>query len=174
VSKAGFLGNSWLLIATVVVCIGGYILYRYRDVQDFEARYNSELPSDPTNIQYADVLQGVSATICNTSETSFVIPASAVMYVYKGWMREDVTAVRNGEPILIHNIGDPEGDVFVWQDQATQGIEEPPSYNVGQTAINDANANIIRWSYSCVPWWLPDSSLFTVPTDVRFEQTNVS
>jgi len=112
--------------------------------------------------------------ICSTNEMSFAIPANAVMYVNNGWMREDVSLVRNGKTVLIHNIENPEGDMFIWQDQATQGIEEPPQYKVSQAAINADNANIIGWSYTCVPLWFPDTSLFTVPSEVVFELTGIS
>ncbi len=91
------------------------------------------------------------------------------VYLAKGMMRGDFTAVSSGQTFTSHMIT-KDGTVYTWIDNMTTGFKISADENA-QTKTDDSQKQGVdinqELNYNCKPW-SADNSMFEVPANITF------
>jgi hypothetical protein len=130
-----------------------YVAFRY---------WQTPSGSDIANIKSAQDIKKMAASVCTASSSGFDGAGTGVAYIAQGQTRMDVTFQQSNQIIKRHLIIDSDAKEYVWQDGSQTGvrIDANSSANVGSLTT--------QLKFQCTPWWLPDSSFFKPPTNIRF------
>lgn len=93
------------------------------------------------------------------------------VYAANGKSRADFSSVTSGQTVNSHMIVDGKTN-YVWMDGQNKGIKS--TFDPNQTSENPETADTSKDTdlnkevdYACTPW-IPDESLFKIPSDVEF------
>lgn len=145
--------KNLITFVVFVILVGlGYYLYRQQV---------NPSAADLVNVRK---LSSLPASICQISKADFTGASVAVVHVAKGKMRTDAKVIgKGGEPKVIHIIYSDEnnGTLHTWFEGDEYGAVSTNTYAQGGFSVPEGAA-------ACSPWWLPDTSVFTVPLNVIF------
>ncbi|OHB19814.1 MAG: hypothetical protein A2854_04170 [Parcubacteria group bacterium RIFCSPHIGHO2_01_FULL_56_18] len=159
--------NTVGTLILLLILAGGYIFLRYRDADKFQIDYVNLQKRAHTNISEVNNRFPV---ICWLRSSGFDGYAEGRIYAVQGKILNELRLEeRNGvfaDPFLIDL---QQKKVYKWSNETKQG------YVVGLDELVELERKGMEVdSFSslrrgdCSPWWFPDHSLFTVPSDVNF------
>lgn len=163
-----------IVIIVLLLLGGGYVMMKGSKSSQTPAAQTAAPTANPTETtatasQVKGTLKslltaGIPQNCSFTNDTG----GSGSVYVSGGKMRGDFTSTSQGKTFSGHMIIDS-GYSYVWSDAMPRGMKIAMSdvQPTGTPAANqgvDVNQSV---SYSCKPW-VPDSSMFALPTSVTF------
>lgn len=161
--------NLVLGIGTIVVLIlgiGGYFFLNKTNEGKDSTNTNQIAVGEPSSSKSLKELANMSAQTCSLKSDG----VDGVIYVDSGKVRGDFSSSVNNMSIKSHMIID--GKVgYMWTDNQNQGfkisLDEATSSN---TSVDSKNNNIDinqKMDYKCSKWAI-DSSVFALPTTIKF------
>ncbi len=180
--KQGFGPLLILLVVAVVLALGGGVyLNTHKDkVQDEgELKVNSNVSTDvsaSTTVSSNGSLRSLLArgenSICTFNQTNGSSSARGTIYISGNMMRGDFVGSFNGGVAMTSHMLRNGNEVYVWS--GAQGAQMNWGGMMAASNSTKVKSNVDldqKVNYSCSSW-TPDSTKFTLPTDVHF--TNIS
>ncbi len=180
------------LISFVLLCavlVGGYMTFIKKDTT-YDASQNAPAvenanevkgveetvaPTEPFTIKgtFFDLAKKSGSYKCTVSHEVSVAESVGTVYVSGSKIRGEFTSTIPQVKMKVNSTMISDGtSLYTWTDMAKTGfkakIVEPTAPASSDSAGNEYMQNL---NYSCSPW-TPDESLFVVPADITFIDTN--
>lgn len=140
------------IIIFAAIVSGGYIGYRYTTVPKSE---------DMLDLVRSTVWHDYPPAICDVSAGGFDGSVRGKLWIYKN-KELYIVALSNADGAKKrHGLTMPDGIRYIWHDGESTGyiMDDNP---------NSSGSSPLAYTVHCYPWWLPDSSLFKLPSDIIF------
>lgn len=164
--------NAIIGVVVAVVVIGGGALYFTMHPAGAPGTAGTEgtVSGDSGTGTFAALMALGGSKKCEVTVTTPESPATGTVYVSGGSVRSDIVAKpanMGGKEVGAHMI--KSGDyIYSWTDMVAQGVKikmDAAAQGSSKSAGGyDANAQV---QYSCSAW-IPDASMFEVPSSVTF------
>ena len=149
-------------IAGIALIAGGYVFYRY-----------SRLP-DLANDSLATLLT-LPPFYCTFGHGSFDAGGSGMVYVANGMLRGREVEAGALDGYMANQFIDQSGNTYLWVDDKSKGVVIPASAATLSVSFADSlSADHTSFASLCYPWWFPNSSYFSLPSDKTFATSSLA
>ena len=151
-----------------IVALGAFFMFKGKTSPSSTNQSNNSTTPVNSSIQtsFKSLLAGGTSQKCTFNDRSTTDATQGTVYVTTGHFRGDFSSVADGKTQQIHMISDGQMS-NMWFNGQTTGYKtkfdssaSASSQSKGPDTNKDMNFNCSAWSV--------DSSLFTLPTDVKF------